>query len=378
MVPGGLASGRLVGAARQRAQLIRGLSTSLSRCFRWGSTICWSGITVFGGGQQDRGFIWSVGSPPPSHAASGEDPLSADPASRCLWGGSKTEGSADPWALHLPLTLLQVRIQYLLTRLHGVCGGAARQRVQLIRGLSTSLSRYFRWGSNICWPGFTVFVGGQQDKGFSCSVGTLERQYRKPLLFCCCWNCLCPPVLRQHSVGCLPSLPLSLSSLYAASRGFVYISQCAPMQKLSVLIYSCCMIPPPTPPRVHAFCWMSCRSSVNLNVADPGSGAFFTPGSGISFSGARIPNPYFWELTKKIFLDENTYFFVNWLNFCVCEFYDIYGYKNGKATNYPPPHTLFCCSGIQESGMRKIRIRNTGRNHIERCQALMKWVVTPG
>jgi hypothetical protein len=34
---------------------------------------------------------------------------------------------------------------------------------------------------------------------------------------------------------------------------------------------------------------------VAVSVADPGSGAFLTldPGSGIGFSGSRIPNPFF-------------------------------------------------------------------------------------
>jgi hypothetical protein len=82
-----------------------------------------------------------VGSPPPSHAASGEDPISADPASRCLVGAARQRvqlirglsisshavSSDDPISADLASRCLV---------------GAARQRVQLIRGLSTSLSRH--------------------------------------------------------------------------------------------------------------------------------------------------------------------------------------------------------------------------------------------
>ncbi len=56
-------------------------------------------------------------------------------------------------------------------------------------------------------------------------------------------------------------------------------------------------------PLVHIF---STRWWKYTSVADPdpGSVAFLTPGSGIRnrfFSGSRIPNPYFWELSDKKF-----------------------------------------------------------------------------
>jgi hypothetical protein len=56
----------------------------------------------------------------------------------------------------------------------------------------------------------------------------------------------------------------------------------------------------------YKICWLFSMFSV-LWIRDPGSGALFTPGSGIRnrfFSGSRIPNPYIWGHIE-IFLGEN-------------------------------------------------------------------------
>jgi hypothetical protein len=52
-------------------------------------------------------------------------------------------------------------------------------------------------------------------------------------------------------------------------------------------------------------------SVLRIRIWDLGSGAFLTPGSGIQnlekiFSGSRIPNPYFWELSDN-FLGKKFY-----------------------------------------------------------------------
>ncbi len=111
------------------------------------------------------------------------------------------------------------------------------------------------------------------------------------------------------------------------------------------------------------------------SVADLGSGAFLTPGSGIRNRffpdpGSRIPNPYFWELIdnllgKKFYnsLKIGPNFFLQHIKTKImCNFVKFVATKKVMKTNFfsPLSFLLFLDPGseIQDPGCVKIRIRD--------------------
>ncbi len=85
-----------------------------------------------------------MGSPPPSHAALGEDPLSADLASWCLVVGAARQRVQLIRGLSTSLSAASGEDPISADLASRCLVGAARQRVQLLRVLSASLSRCFR------------------------------------------------------------------------------------------------------------------------------------------------------------------------------------------------------------------------------------------
>ncbi len=144
--------------------------------------------------------------------------------------------------------------------------------------------------------------------------------------------------------------------------------------------------PAPNKPKFNPILRSRSLGITRVADPDPGSGAFFTPGSGIrkvfsgsriSDPGSRIPKPYFWKLSdnflRKMFYNSLkiglNFFLQHFKTKIIFYFVKFVATEKGMTTIFFHPSLLWLFldpgseirdpgSGIRDPGLVKIRIRD--------------------